>query len=200
MNHLLKIIRFYKLLKDSDLNAVNQVILIKDTNRKQIEINDLLFIYITPFVTYECMYCLDTLYKENLPLITMEINNVYYYIKQPVIPILNSHFQIINLGHTKGLFDIVNLKVINDLFPSFMILYNENIHHHYDLGLIDAPIIKKDGNLFFNNVYLIDWYLQTFLIKEREFNMLDDEYKTLKAKYNFQNITHLFFKRGSQIQ
>ena len=197
MNHLLKIIRFYKLLKDDDLNAVNQIILIKDTQRKQIEINDLLFIYHLPNKTDECIYCLDWLYKEKLPLITIEINEVYYYIKQRVNPILNSHFEIINLSHTKGLFDIYNLKIINDFFPSFMILYNPVFHTHYDLGLIESPIIKKDGNSFYNNVYLVDWYLQTFLIKEREFELIKEEYIGFRKKYNYKNMSYLFFKRSN---
>ena len=102
MNHLLNIIRFYKLLKDDDLNAVNQIILIKDTKRKQIEINDLLFIYHQLDETSKCIYCLECLYKEKLPLITIEINEIYYYIKQRVNPILNMHFEITNLSHTTG--------------------------------------------------------------------------------------------------
>ena len=50
-------------LKDDDLNAVNQIILIKDTERKQIEINDLLFIYHQPDETLKCIYCLECLYS-----------------------------------------------------------------------------------------------------------------------------------------
>ena len=45
-------------------------------------------------------------------------------------------------------------------------------------------------------VYLVDWYLKTFLIKERDYDILLEEYNNFISKYT-TNKTYLFFKRGS---
>ena len=78
-----------------------------------------------------------------------------------------------------------------------MIVFNPDFHLHYDLGLIESPIMKNDGNIFYNNVYLVDWHLQTYLIKEREFDLIKEEYIAFTRKYNYKNITYLFFKMSN---
>ena len=199
MNHLLKTIQFYKLLKESDTNAINTIIIKNKESPKQIKIQDFIFSYNSDVrIETECDYCLEKLYTLSHPLITLEINNTYYYLKQPTLIQLYSHFEITNLSHTKGLLDFNSFKIINDLFPSFLVIYHNSNHKHFDLGLIDLPILNKDATHKFNNVYLVDWYLQTYFIKEKDFEDLFDEYNNLLSKLKPNCKTLLFYKKGNK--
>lgn len=199
VNHLLKIIQFYKLLKENDKMAIDKIILNNVQNTKQVKIEDFIFNYHSNDIEEnECRYCLDELYKHSLPLITIEIQNEYYFIKKPHTSILYSHFEINNLTHNNGLFELGKFKVINDLFPSYMIIYHDSNHFHFDLGLIESAVFNKDANHFFNNTYIVEWYLKTYLIKEKEFNDLLDEYNTISSKIPPSNKTYIFFKRGNK--
>ena len=199
VNHLLKIIQFYKLLKENDKMAINKIILNNNLNSKQVKIEDFVFNYYSNDIEEnECKYCLDELYKHSLPLITIEIQNEYYMIKQPHTSILYWHFEINNLKHHTGYFELDQFKMLNDLFPSYMILYHTNNHFHFDLGLIESAVFNKDANHFFNNTYIVEWYLKTYLIKEKDFNDLIDEYNTISSKIPTGNKTYAFFKRWNK--
>ena len=201
MNHLLKFVQFYKMVKESDVLAIDK--LIKESNvnfpLKQIKYNEFIFNCLPNFKENEtCPFCLENLYKIKNPLITIELNNEYYFLKIKENQILNQHFEISNLRHTDALFDINHFKFLLEIFPSFMVIYSRSNHTHYDLGLIDSPISNKDATQYFNNVYLVDWHLETYLIKEKDFDDLIDEYENLNKKISIKNKTYFSFKRGNK--
>ena len=79
-----------------------------------------------------------------------------------------------------------------------MFISNKNSHDHFDIGIIEAPLLNQDATIHYNNTYLVDWYLTTFLIKEKDYNDLVDEYINITTKYNIINPTYLFYKRGNK--
>ena len=204
MKHLLKVIQFFKLLKVSDQEAVSSLIKEADNNyiekiTKQILITDLMFNDYLKYTKSEvCPFCFEALYKSVTPPIIINLNDKYFYIKPAKKEILTKHIEICNMSHTEGTFDINVLEKISSFFPSFMIIYSNNSHEHFNLGLIDAPILNRDASISFNNVYIIDWYLETYLIKEKDLDDLIDEYNSLNKKIENKNKTYLFFKRGNK--
>ena len=201
MNHLFKFVQFYKSVKENDVLTVEKLINSAKTSHplKQIKFNDFIFNYYHDVRGNEhCPFCFESLDKENNPLITFKLNNDYYYLKIKEIQILNKHIEISNIVHTNSLFDINNFKLLSEIFPSIMIVYTDSKHVHYDLGLIEAPILNRDATNTFNNVFLVDWILETYLIKEKDFLDLVDEYNNLNKKINDKNKTYIFYKRGNK--
>lgn len=204
MKHLLKVIQFFKLLKISDQEAVSS--LIKEANNnyiekitKQILITDLIFNEYLDYTKNDiCEHCFEAIYKSFTPPILLNLNDKYFYLKPAKREILHKHIEICNMSHIEGTFNINVLEKISSFFPSFMIIYVNSNHEHFNLGLIEAPILNKDASISFNNIYLIDWYLETYLIKEKDILDLFQEYKSLCQKIKDKNKTHLFFKRGNK--
>ena len=204
MKHLLKVIQFFKLLKTSDQEAVSSLIKEASNNyiekiTKQIVIADLMFNeYLKCRKSEGCPFCFEALYESLTPPIIINLNEKYFYIKPAKKEILTKHIEICNMSHNEGNFDINVLEKISSFFPSFMIICSNNSHEHFNLGLIDAPILKRDANISFNNIYLIDWYLEAYLIKEKDWNDLIYEYSGLKDKIKDKNQSFLFYKRGNK--
>ena len=84
------------------------------------------------------------------------------------------------------------------LFPSFMIIYFEDNHNHFEAGLIDFPLLKQDASIYYEDIYLVDWYITTFLIKDNDLSNIIEQFNYLLDKHKTATPITIFFKRNSK--
>lgn len=207
MNHIIKIIQFYKNLKVKDVQTVTT--LMDHTNKtyynqyKKIAIEKLNFLIYNEIIENDkCDYCFENIYNNNLEYIPICLNNRHFYLKPVKTQIFDVHITINDLIHTRVQIDDKTFLIMDDfikIFPSFMVVYSESEHNHFEAGLIDTPIIKQDANLYFEDIYLIDWYITTFLIKDNTIENIIAQYKMLKNKYKETSTILILFKRNNRL-
>ena len=123
----------------------------------------------------DCPYCFKNIYNNYLTYIPLHLNDCHFYLKPSKLQIFNNHFEINDLIHERVQISdktFIMMREFITLFPSFMIIYTESEHHRFVAGLIDSTILQQDASIYLEDIYLVDWYITTFLIKD----------------YNFENI------------
>ena len=206
MNHIIKVMQFYKILRENDIYAVNYIFdytksIEYQINYKKISIEKLHFLI--QHKTYEnsnCKFCFNSIY-DNLFYIPLQLSNRYFYLKQAKIQIFDKHFEINDFVHSSFPFSndtFIQMNEFIKLFPSFMIIYYESSHHHFEAGLIDSPILKQDASICFEDIYLVDWYITTFLIKDNELSNVINQFNFLTEKYKTATPITIFFKRNNK--
>lgn len=207
MNHLTKVIQFYKTLKESDVLAIEKIIKSVEEGyylkySKRIIIEDFIFNYYQENIEDEkCVYCFETIYNINLILIPLFLNGRYFYIKPKRRQVLNKHFEIIDFVHKTNSLNETMFSLFfefTNLFPSFMIINSDTLHNHFEASLIDAPLFKQDATLLFDDVYLVNWHLTTLLIKDNDLKNIVDEYTNAIAKCKNPKHDVIFFKRNTK--
>lgn len=203
MNHLIKVVNFYKIKKENDQKAVkyffeliNQDYYIKPT--RSIKCQDFSFIFFpkTNNKLMNCPLCLENIYtNKHLKLMPIFLYDRFFLIQPSYKQYVNNHLVIVDLIHTPHKIDE---KTINyfisfiDEFPSFIICSNTelsgisgsvNSHLHYQVGIFDMPIFHRDATYIEEELYNVDWYLETFLIKNTDKEIIKEKYLYLLNKY-----------------
>ena len=199
MNHLLNIIKFYKLFKNNYLEAITNYLSKTNTKKpiKIIKTNDFNILYFDNlFIIDECAFCFKNVYSFNeVSYIPIEINNTHFFLIPSVNQIFNNHLLINDFIHKESTIEnqINNMKKILDLFPSLITFYYHSNHNHFELGEINCPLFNKDATLFKDEIYKVEWYLPTFLIKNNDINVLNINLNILNNTYkNYKQILILF--------
>ena len=107
MNHIIKVIQFYKTLKENDINAINYLFGNSKNNEhlinhRKIAIENLHFFTLDQ--THEnnnCKFCFESIYN-NLLYIPLQLSNRYFYLKQAKIQIFDKHFAMVLLPAALG--------------------------------------------------------------------------------------------------
>ena len=179
MNHLLNIIKFYKSFKNNYLEAITTYLLRFNIFKpsKIIKTNDFNILYFDNlYITDDCAFCFKNVYSFNVVLyIPIEINNYHYFLIPSVNQIFNNHLLINDFIHKESTIEnqINTMHKILDTFPSLMTFYYESNHNHFELGEINCPLFNKDATLFKDEIYKVEWYLPTFLIKDNDIDVLN---------------------------
>ena len=79
-----------------------------------------------------------------------------------------------------------------------MIIYFEDNHNHFEAGLIDFPLLKQDASIYYEDIYLVDWYITTFLIKDNDLSNIIEQFNYLLDKHKTATPITIFFKRNSK--
>ena len=202
MKELLKVIQFYKLRYESDKLALdyffslfNNDYYIKST--RMIKTDEFNFIFFPKKkTTYQvCPLCFENIYlNPNLKIMPILLNNRYYFIQPSIKQYVKNHLVIIDFTHKKMAIDntiIISFYQFLKLFPSLVICSNcelEGIggsilnHQHFQAGCIDSQLFKRDAELMDNEIYEVDWYLETYLIKNVDINIVNEKYLYLLEK------------------
>ena len=203
MNHLIKIVNFYKLKKDCDIKAIkyffdlfDEAYYIKQSRTlKSLDFN---FVFFPKKITNKlgCPLCLDNIYSNKfLKIIPIYLYDRYFYIQPSNKQYISNHIVIIDLFHIPHKIDNITINYFLsflDEFPSFMICSNTNLngiggsindHLHYQAGIADMPLFHKDATMYEDEIYLVDWYLTTFLIKSDDKQIIKEKYEYLINKH-----------------
>ncbi len=201
MNHLLKIIKFYKSLKDNDLETITNYLsnfnIIKPN--KIITTTDFNILYFDNFhKDGDCNLCFNNIYtSNNHDYIPLEINDCHFFLTPSFNQIFTNHILINDFIHRETITknEILNMKELLNIFPLFMILSFKSNHYHYELGDITSPLFNKDATLFKDDIYKVEWYLPSFLIKDNDIETIILNFNTLNKKYQNYNSILILFKR-----
>lgn len=199
MNHLLNIIKFYKLFKNNYLEAITTYLLRFNIFKpsKIIKTNDFYILYFDNLlISDDCDFCFKNVYTFNeVSYIPIEINNTHFFLIPKLNQIFNNHLLINDFLHKESTIEnqIKNIQKILDLFPSLMTFYYQSNHNHFELGEINSPLFNKDAALYKDGIYKVEWYLPTFLIKDNDINILNINFNILNNTYkNYKQILILF--------
>lgn len=201
MNHLLNIIKFYKLFKNNYLEAITNYLSKSNTIKpiKIIRTNDFIILYFDDlFITDDCAFCFKNVYSINeVSYIPIEINNTHFFLIPSVNQIFTNHLFINDFIHNESIHEnkINNMQKILALFPSLMTFYYNSNHNHFELGEINCPLFNKDATLFKDEIYKVQWYLPTFLIKDNDINVLNINLNILNNTYKNHKQILILFKR-----
>ena len=205
MNHLLKVIRFYKNLKTSDaLAAENYLDNLSILNNpiKTITAKDFHFLYFNEHKIYEdCCHCFNNIYNyPEVDYIPIKIKDRHFFIFPSINQIFKNHLLINDFIHLNNtcLNHIYYMKDILKLFTSSMILYSNTNHNHYEIGVIESPIFHKDATLIKDEIYKVDWYLPTFLIKDKDIETITENYHTLLKNDKDNNKILILLNRNNK--
>lgn len=199
MNHLIKNIKFYKDLKENDIKAISN--LFDFDNIKKIYYKDFIFIKTNQINQSNCSYCLENIYTDKIPYISIQLGNRYFYLNKAKYQIFEKEINIIDLIHFSNTNLMIDSFVIIDFFtyfPSFTLIINESIHNHLIASIMEAPILNKDATFMFNSTYKLNWYLNTFLITNNEFSEVLEDYQRLLNKYNIQKHNIIINKKNKK--
>jgi hypothetical protein len=199
VNHLLNIIKFYKLFKNNYLEAITTYILRFNIFKpsKIIKTNDFYILYFDNlYITTDCAFCFKNVYNFNeSSYIPIEINDSHFFLIPSINQIFNNHLLINDFIHKESTNknQINNMQKILELFPSLMTFYHESNHNHFELGEINSPLFNKDATFFKDEIYKVEWFLPTFLIKDKDINILNINLNILNNTYkNYKQILILF--------
>ena len=218
MNHLIKIVNFYKIKKESDVKAIKYYFDMIDKNyfiyhSRIVKTSNFYFIFFKKTlkkINY-CPICIDNIYNNKyLKIIPIYLYNRYFFIQPSYKQYINMHLVIIDLIHIPH---EINENTINYLFsfieqfPSFFICANTNLkniggsvneHLHYQAGISDMPLFHKDASLIEDDIYLVDWYLTTYLIKSSDKELIKEKYNHLLSKHQdeFTSFNPILFSRN----
>lgn len=199
MNHLIKNIKFYKELKDSDTNAINNLFTYKRV--KKIYYDDFIIIKVIEENIDSCTYCFENIYSCDLPYISIKLGNRYFYLNKAKNQIFENQFNIIDLIHTSDKKLLLDRSIIEDFFnyfPSFTLIIKDSHHNHLIASLLEAPILNCDATFLFDNTYKLNWYLETYLIVNIDINILYDEYLSLSNKFKDKKQYLIINKKGKK--
>lgn len=203
MNHLINVVNFYKIKKENDKKAINYFYNLINENyfsksTRSIKCQDFSFIFFAKKnnVKNGCPLCIDNIYKnEYLRFIPIYLYDRFFIIQPSFKQYINNHIVIIDLIHIPHKIDNKTIDYFLSFikqFPSFFICANnhlENIggsvneHLHYQAGIYDMPIFHKDAALIEDDIYEVEWYLKTFLIKSNNAEVIKEKYLYLLDKY-----------------
>ena len=119
----------------------------------------------------------------------------FFYIQPSNKQYVSNHIVIIDLIHTKHKIDNNTIHYFIsflDEFPSLIICANTDLegiggsileHLHYQAGIFDMPVFHKDASMIEDDIYLVDWYLTTYLIKSPDKQIIQEKYEYLLEKY-----------------
>lgn len=204
MNHLLKVIKFYKLLKDNDILAINYYLN---------SFNEILFpskaISTADFNIYffekeiddtSCEHCFINLYKyTDIYYLPFQIGKNYFFIMPSIRQVFKNHIIINDFIHQKTKLDLINIMLeISMSFNSFMILYTHSNHNHFELGTIESPLLHLDAVNIKDEIYSLKWNCPAFLIKDSDIKTIDDNFENLKKEFKNIDPIVIFFKRNNK--
>ena len=203
MNHLIKIINFYKYKKESDKKAIKYLFELIDENyyikpTRTLKALDFSFIFFPKKTTNKigCPLCLENIYtNKHLKIMPIYLYDRFFYVQPSNKQYVSNHLVIIDLIHTPHKIDNNTINYFLsfvDEFPSFLICANTHLegiggsiieHLHYQAGMFDMPIFHKDASMIEDDIYLVDWYLTTYLIKSPDKQIIQEKYEYLLEKY-----------------
>ena len=176
MNHLTNIIQFYKLLKNDDVSAVEKLISNVDSNyfhtpikRIKIENIELVFFNILNINQHIIDYDLASLYEYNIPFIPISLENRHFYLRPAKKQLLTNQIEVISITNNNMYIEsdfFIYFEKFLLLFPSYLICYQQDKHFYFEAGLIGGNLLNEDANHYMNETYLVEWYMNVFLIKE----------------------------------
>jgi hypothetical protein len=203
MNNLIKVVQFYKIKNSNGFNAiesffcdVDEKYYIKPT--RAIKTCEFSFIFFakTNKKNLSCPICFENIYTNNLlKIMPLWINKRLFFIQPSIKQYVKYHLVIIDFTHHEMSIDkntILNFYDFLKQFPTLTICSNTNLegiggsinsHLHYQAGVMDMPIFHKDAELIEDDIYLVDWYLTTFLIKDNDIIKINEKYLYLLDKY-----------------
>ena len=186
MNHLINVVRFHKLKNKNSLDAINDFFTnideeyyIKPTRSIKTPQFNFIFFAKQNKKTNGCPLCFENIYiNKYLKIMPLCLNNRFYFIQPSIKQYVKNHIVIIDFVH-------YDMKISEDIiltfydfikqFPHLVICSNtdlENIggsinkHQHFQAGIMDMPLFHQDATLIEEDIYLVDWYLTTFLIRD----------------------------------
>jgi len=203
MKELIKIINFYKERKISDIKCISSFIEGIDINyytkpTRTIKTNDFIFTLFAKKINTNrnCPLCFENIYTNKyLKIIPIKLQNRYFFIQPSPKQYVSNHLVIIDFVHTSLIIDDKTIMYFYDFikqFPSFTITSNNNLegiggsireHIHYQAGIMDMPIFHRDATYYEDDIYLVDWYLTTFLIKSDDITLINEKYLYILKKY-----------------
>ena len=205
MNHLINVVNFYKLKKENDKKAIKYFFSLVDDNyyikpTRSIKCMNFSFIFFakTNRKKTKCPLCFENIYENQfLKLMPIYLHNRLFIIQPSYKQYVENHLVVIDLVHTPHTIDKNTIDYFISFikqFPSYIICANTNIdkiggsileHLHYQVGIFDMPIFHKDAIEIDDDIYEINWYLKTFLVKNCDYLIIKEKYLYLLEK--FQN-------------
>lgn len=219
MNHLIKVVNFYKIRKENDKKAINYFFDLISENyflksTRTIKFQDFSFIFFSKknIIKNGCPLCVDNIYKnQNLKVMPIYLYDRFFIIQPSYKQYITSHIVIIDLIHIPHKIDNNTINYFISfvkLFPSYFICANNHLdkiggsvneHLHYQAGIYDMPIFHKDAVLVEDDIYEVEWYLTTFLIKSESEEIIKEKYLYLLEKYQNEvtSFNPILFIRGN---
>ena len=218
MNNIINCYKFNKLLLENDKKAIDffysitdNSYFIKPIGKKYTE--DLSFIYFkkSEIKVEYCSLCICKLnYDNKFKVMPIYFNNKYFLLSFSNKQYVLNHLVVASLEHKKQTIDLITIKdflEFTNLMPSFVICANTDLkncgasiknHLHYQIGLIKAPLFLADATEIEENLYQVNWYLKTFLIKTKDKDILLSLAEKLFNEYKseYYSFNPIMYKRS----
>lgn len=203
MNHLLKVIKFYKNLKANDFDAVKNYI--SDFTSitfpiKSVASNDFNILYFAKYNNTDCDYCFKQIYNHSQPFyIPIEIDNNHFFIFPAKYQIFQNHFLINDFIHREiKINKLDQMSELISIFPQMMFTSTDSLHNHFEAGIIDSPLFHLDAINIRDELYKINWFLPAFLIKDTDIKTIHYNYNSLIKEKKDQLTLLILFKRNNK--